>query len=57
MYVAKVGGREGYREREIHTIRGEVSTDHPLGQGCVNAKIGWTFIKWNICVFIILVFI
>ena len=27
-------------ERKIHTICGEASTDHPLGEGWVNAKIG-----------------
>ena len=47
MHGAKEGGREGYRERvrEINTIRGEASTDHPLGEGWVNAKIGRIFLN------------
>ena len=51
------------REREIHTIRGEASTDHPLGEG-LDELLGpsMTFevilIKMKyLRVFIILVFI
>ena len=53
-YRERVREREGNRERdgewekEKYTQFGrEASTDHPLGKGWVNAKIGWTFVTFN----------